>query len=257
MDRSDRFTLGTISIDRISFAEAVNAIGALAISRRGGYVFTPNVDHVVLAETDLEFRAAYRNATLVLADGKPVHWASYLFDKKLPAKVSGSDLIGPVAAMAAQLRLRLYLFGGRPQVAERTAKMLEQNYPGLHIAGYDSPAVDLESPTSEESLSLERLREAQPDLVLVALGTPKQERWIYRHASDLAPALSIGVGASFDFITGDARRAPPQLSALGLEWLYRFVHEPRRLAYRYFWRDPKFLVIVARQLWHKASARAK
>jgi N-acetylglucosaminyldiphosphoundecaprenol N-acetyl-beta-D-mannosaminyltransferase len=221
----------------------------MVAGRRGGYVFTPNVDHVVLAEDLAELRQAYAQANLVVADGQPLLWASWLMGQRLPEKVSGSDLVVPLAALAARRHFRVYLIGGRPGVAERAGRALTQRFPALRVVGSDSPDVNLDLPTLQEAATLRRLKAVRPDLILVAFGSPKQELWIFRHRQDLAPGIAIGVGAAFDFLAGTVRRAPRFLSKLGLEWFFRLLHEPLRLAPRYFLRDPRFLWIMLRQWW--------
>ena len=125
--------------------------------------------------------------------------------------------------------------------------MLRARLPALRIAGVDAPRIAAPD-DAEAAAAADRIRAAHPDLVLVALGCPKQELWIHHHAARLGPAVALGIGASLDFVAGVVRRAPRWVSRLGLEWFYRLVHEPRRLWRRYLVRDPKFLGIVWRQL---------
>src|SRR5207302_3276823 len=129
-----RVRIGELAVDALNFAQALDAIEALI--GRGGAVFTPNVDHVVLAETDAEFRAAYSAAELCLADGMPLVWASRLLGRTLPEKVSGSDLVMPLMQLAARRRWRVYLLGGAPGSAEKAARIFRGM--GVTIAGIDS-----------------------------------------------------------------------------------------------------------------------
>lgn len=246
------FHLGHLEVDDLTLAEALEAIAALVATRRGGTVLTPNVDHVVLVEHDLRLREAYAAATLSLLDGMPLLWASRLLGTPLREKVSGSDLILPLATLAAARGFRLYLLGAEPGVAARAAENLQRAVPGLTIAGTDSPQIALD-PTLAEDAAIARANAAHPDLVLVALGCPKQEIFMHRAAPALRPAVLLGIGASLDFWAGTARRAPAWISASGLEWLYRLAHEPRRLWRRYLVRDPKFLLILLRQLRSRSS----
>jgi len=247
-----RLRVGQISIDRLTFAEALDAIEGLIRAGRGGTVFTPNVDHVVLAEEDELFRSAYRDTDLSLVDGVPVVWASRLLGPRLPEKVAGSDLIRPLAARAATKGWRLYLLGAAPGVAQRVKEILERNYPGIQVVGAGSPNVDLAKDVADQKAVLDEVRASRPDLLFLALGAPKQEIWAHRIRQMLKPAVILGVGGSFDFIAGTAKRAPPWIGDVGFEWLYRLVHEPRRLWKRYLVRDPKFVVILARQMLSNA-----
>jgi N-acetylglucosaminyldiphosphoundecaprenol N-acetyl-beta-D-mannosaminyltransferase len=251
--QNPRVRIGQLDVDAVTFPEALERIASLVESKAGGSVFTPNVDHVVKAEHDVAFRKAYARADLCLADGMPLIWASRLLGTALPEKVSGSDLLLPLMQLAAERRWGVYLVGGGPGVAEESGQRLRAEH-GVRIAGTDSPVVGPDGAADESEQTLERLRAARPDLVLVALGTPKQELWIDRFADQLAPALAIGVGASFDFLTGRVRRAPAWMSRAGVEWLFRLAHEPGRLWRRYLVEDPAFIVIVARG---RRAARAQ
>jgi N-acetylglucosaminyldiphosphoundecaprenol N-acetyl-beta-D-mannosaminyltransferase len=237
--------LGHIWIDALRFDEALAAIETLVSTGAGGAVYTPNVDHVVTAEDDLAFREAYSEASLSLADGQPLVWSARLLGTPLPAKISGSDLTWPLMERASRAGWRVFLLGAGPGVAERAAARLADEL-GVAIAGVDAPHIRLDAPSSETDAIVGWVRAARPDLVLVALGAPKQERWIHQVRFRLRPAVLLGVGASLDFIAGTIPRAPPWMSRLSLEWLYRLVREPRRLAHRYLWKDPRFLAILAR-----------
>jgi N-acetylglucosaminyldiphosphoundecaprenol N-acetyl-beta-D-mannosaminyltransferase len=242
---SARLRVGELSIDRLSFAQALDAIEALVRAGRGGCVFTPNVDHIVLADGDARFRAAYEGASLCLVDGAPVLWASHLLGAPLPEKISGSDLLLPLVQRAAQCGFRVYLLGGDEGVAEAARRRLTAQFPDLAIVGCDASRVNVDA---VDPAILERIERARPDIVLVALGAPKQELFSFEQRARLGSAVCVGVGASLDFVAGVRRRAPSWISKLGLEWLYRLLQEPRRLASRYLLRDPQFLWIVTRQL---------
>jgi len=242
---TSRVLVGKVAIDAVDLEGALEAIERLIRAGHGGTVFTPNVDHIVLADEDPRFRRAYEEASLSLADGMPVLWASKLLGTPLPAKVSGSDLIEPLTERAASRGYRVFLMGGAAGVAEKARQALQARLPTLEVVGTDSSRVELDG--SQDEL-VERIRSARPDIVLVALGAPKQEIWSHERREALAPAVLIGVGAGIDFIAGAQRRAPRWMSESGLEWLYRLARDPRRLAGRYFLRDPWFCWILARQL---------
>jgi N-acetylglucosaminyldiphosphoundecaprenol N-acetyl-beta-D-mannosaminyltransferase len=240
-----RVRIGQLEIDAVTFAEALDRITELVERRRGGAVFTPNVDHVVKAEHDPDFRRAYSHADLCLADGMPLVWASRLLGSPLPEKVSGSDLMHPLMRLAAERQWRVYLLGGRPGVAQEAGEKLTREL-DVTIVGTDSPVVGSDGTDKSSEQTLERLSAASPDLVLVAFGAPKQELWIDRLGEGLGPAVAMGVGGSLDFITGQVRRAPAWMSRAGLEWLFRLLQEPRRMWRRYLVEDPAFITIVAR-----------
>jgi N-acetylglucosaminyldiphosphoundecaprenol N-acetyl-beta-D-mannosaminyltransferase len=246
--------IGEIEMDPLTLAEALEAIEALVRAGRGGTVFTPNVDHFVLAEEDERFRAAYRDTDLSLVDGTPVLWAARALGSRLPEKVSGSDLLLPVVGRAARYGWRVFLLGAGPGVADRVKSILEAEYPGVEIVGTSSPNVDLSKPVGEQMDVIDAVKATRPDVLFLALGSPKQEIWAHRIREAMKPTVVLGVGASFDFVAGTAKRAPRWISDAGLEWLYRLAHEPRRLWRRYLVRDPKFAVIVLRE--SRSNSRA-
>lgn len=238
-----RLRIGKVWIDVLGFDGALRAIEALVDRRQGGSVFTPNVDHVVKAESNASFRRAYDRASLVLADGMPLIWASPLLGCALPERVAGSDLLVPLLELAARRRWRVYLLGGAPGVAEAAAALLA-NQMGVTVVGWDDARIEADGgdPTGQ---SFARVAAARPDLVFVALGPPKQELWIDRATEAIHPAVALGVGASFDFLVGQWKRAPRWMGRVGLEWAYRLAQEPRRLWRRYLVEGPRFLGIVA------------
>ena len=247
-----RVHLGSVDIDDVTLDEALDAICALVERGEGGTVLTPNVDHVVLVEDDPGLREAYADASLSLVDGMPVLWASRLLGTPLREKVSGSDLVLPLMKRAAERGFRVFFLGGAEGVGQRAAEQLQGLVPNLKIVGIDARKIDLQRELPEGDL-IACVRAARPDLVLVALGCPKQEIFMHAAAAALRPAVMLGIGASLDFWAGTAQRAPAWMSEAGLEWLYRLVHEPRRLWRRYLVRDPRFLQIVVGELWSRAT----
>lgn len=243
----DRVRIGELAIDRVTFDGTLQGIVDLVGRGDGGAVFTPNVDHVVKAETNADFRRAYSRADLCLADGMPILWAARLLGSPLPEKVSGSDLVRPLAKLAAEHGWRVYLLGGGPGVVEQAGGMMARDL-GVHVVGTDAPLVAHDGSSVDAEAIVARVVAARPQLVLVALGAPKQELWIDRHRDAIRPAVAMGVGGSLDFLTGRVRRAPQWMSRAGLEWMYRLGQEPRRMWRRYLIEDPRFVAIVGRSL---------
>lgn len=240
-----RLRVGPLWIDCVTLNQALAEIERLVTAREGGFVCTPNVDHVVIAETNGQFRKAYQAASLCLVDGQPLVWASRLLGAALPERVAGSDLVLPLMERAARRNWKVYLLGAAPGVAELAAKQFQTRY-GVRIAGVQAPAISL-IPEQDEPTVLARLRAAEPDLALIALGAPKQEIWIHRNLEALRPTVAIAVGASLDFIAGRVRRCPRWMAAAGLEWVFRMTQQPR-LIRRYLLRDPKIIPIVVRTM---------
>jgi N-acetylglucosaminyldiphosphoundecaprenol N-acetyl-beta-D-mannosaminyltransferase len=246
--KPQRIRVGKLPIDVVDFEGALDVIDRLVRSGEGGTVFTPNVDHIVMAEHNERFQKAYEAASLSLVDGTPVLWASRLLRSPLPVKISGSDLVMPLMERAAERDYRVYFLGGAAGVADIARKKLEAALPRIQIVGIDDSHINVPGDMTETDDIVERIRAARPDLVLVALGAPKQELWSQARLNLLKPAVLIGVGASLDFIAGLQKRAPRWMSKAGVEWLYRLGQEPRRLAGRYLLRDPEFCWILLRQL---------
>jgi N-acetylglucosaminyldiphosphoundecaprenol N-acetyl-beta-D-mannosaminyltransferase len=167
--------------------------------------------------------------------------------------VSGSDLFEPVMRLAGQRGFRVFLLGGEPEVAAAAAARLERDH-GVRIAGVATPRVGLEAGPGDEPI-VEAIRAARPDLLMVCLGAPKGELLIDRVRERIRPAVALQVGASLDFYVGRVRRAPRWMQRAGLEWLFRLLREPRRLAYRYLVQDPRFLLILLRTLRLPRQAR--
>lgn len=251
-----RFTIGRIPIDPVTRAEALAAIDALITRGRGGFVVTPNVDHIVMAHGHEGMRAACAGASLSLADGQPVVWMAKMLGTPVPERVSGSDLIDPLMGYAAARGRRVFFFGTTPAVSHEAERRLVARYPSLRIVGRDCsfwPADDRTAP--DASAVVQAVRRSGADLVIVALNAPRQHLWMARHAQALSPAVAIGLGASLDFVAGAVARAPAWVSHAGLEWLFRLAQEPRRLAYRYLVRDPQILPIFAADVYRKLRGR--
>ena len=251
-----RVKLGHIYAHAIGFQTAIDEIINAAKMGDEGYVVTPNVDHVVLAEDNPELVAAYGNAFLSLADGMPLIWLAKAMGHPLPEKVSGSDLTEPLLARCANENLRVYFLGGMPGVGERAANILRQRYPTLNICGIDAPPLGFDKNTEQETATLEKLRNAAANIVLFALGCPKQELLMHRWKGKMGGAIGLGIGATLDFIAGEVKRAPPWMSNMGAEWLFRLGQDPKRLAKRYLVRDTKFLPIAMRMLRTPKAERA-
>jgi len=243
-----RIWIGRLPFDKVDLAGALSSIEEMIATRAGGMVFTPNVDHVVIAEHHDGFRSAYHRATLCLVDGTPLVWASHLIRQPLPEKVSGSDLVLPLVQRAAQRHWRVFLLGGAPGVGDKAASRLQSMFPGVNIVGTAAPRIDLGAEPREWIAVAAQVAACNPDLVLVGFGAPKQELFCDDVMEVLKPAVLVCVGASVDFIAGVAKRSPPWMSRWGVEWLYRLAHEPRRLAGRYLLRDPEFALILLRQI---------
>ena len=241
-----RLRIGDVWIDAVTFEGALASIAGLVAAGRGGAVFTPNVDHVVNAGRHPKLREAYAAASLSLVDGQPLVWASRLLGVPLPAKISGSDLVPRLLDQALALRHRVFLMGGAPGVADEAAELLRKR--GVEVVGCDGGRFSSDPAPGEEAELVAKINAVRPHLVLVALGSPKQEVWVHRIRDQIIPAVSVAIGASLDFLTGRVKRAPRWMQSAGLEWMHRLAQDPKRLAWRYFVNDPQILIVLARTL---------
>lgn len=250
MLESGRFELGHALIHRDSLEEVAQEVVRLAARAVPAMVVTPNADQVVNLERDPALRDAYAHADVVVPDGMPVVWAAWLLGTPVKERVTGSDLMPRLCALAAQRGLKVFLLGGGEGIAERAAANLVRSHPGLQIAGTACPAPGFEQDPEQDACLVAAIRSSHADFVFVCLGSPKQEVWTCRHLAQFDNGVFLDVGAAIDFCAGTTKRAPGWMQHSGLEWLFRLSHEPRRLAGRYT-RDLYFFVLLARQVWRR------
>lgn len=231
-------------IDNLTMSETLNEIDKLIQKKICSYVITPNVDHIVRLEKDEELQKVYKNASLILTDGKPLIWISKWYKTPIKEKISGSDLFPRVCQLAANKNYTMYLLGAAEGVADTAARNLMKKYPGLNIVGTYSPPFGFEKNEQEMNKIKAQIQDVHPDILIVGLGCPKQEKFMYYHCKELGVPISFGLGASIDFEAGNIKRAPKWMSNHGLEWLYRFSKEPKRLFKRYFVDDIKIIQVA-------------
>ena len=230
-------------IDNVTMDEAVNRIDKLVQAKKPSYVVTPNVDHIVKIENDKEFAQIYEEADLIVADGMPLLWMAKRMGTPLKEKVSGSDLFPRVCEMAAKKGYKMYFLGAAEGVAAKAAENLKAKYPGLQVVGTYSPSYGFEQ-KEDEMKEIERmLKEAAPDILIVCLGCPKQEKFAYKYGRNYGIPVSLGLGASIDFEAGKVKRCPAWMARCGLEWIYRLMKEPKRMYKRYLVDDRKIFGI--------------
>jgi len=218
---------------------------------RGGRLVTCNLDILRQATRDRSIRDLVESADLRVADGMPLLWAAKVQGTPLPERVCGSNLIHSLPAAAAAAGRSIYLLGGDPGTAESAAAALVEASPTLRIVGTHCPPFGFESSAEEMRRIETRIESSGADIVLVALGFPKQERLIERLRSRRPDAWWIGVGISFSFASGAVRRAPRWMQALGLEWVHRVLQEPRRLFKRYFVHDIPYGLALLWRSWRR------
>jgi N-acetylglucosaminyldiphosphoundecaprenol N-acetyl-beta-D-mannosaminyltransferase len=223
-----------LGVHAMSQVECVEHVLSELDAGRGGWVVTPNLDHLRRARRDGEFRALCAEATLRVVDGQLLVWALALQRTPVPERVTGSDLVPALAAAAAARARSVFLLGGNPGTADAAAAVLRARHPGLAVAGTACPPPGFDTDALAMARLARALLDARPDVVSVALGSPKQERVIQHLRRDLPGVWWLGVGIAFSFLAGEVRRAPRWMQHAGLEWLHRVGQEPGRLFARYF-----------------------
>jgi N-acetylglucosaminyldiphosphoundecaprenol N-acetyl-beta-D-mannosaminyltransferase len=245
------FILLGVPIDAYNFSNTVSHLLSLVEAGRASgksyQAATVNTDFLVNSVRDGKLFNLLHHVDWATADGMPVIWAARLLGIHAPERVAGADLVPALAERAAQKGFSIYFYGAAPGVAQRAADILKQRFPGVRVAGVCSPPFTKIEQTDPEII--EAIRAASPDILFVALGHPKQERWIQMYREKLGVPLLMGVGASLDFLAGEQKRAPLWMQQIGLEWLFRLLQEPRRLWQRYFVDMVVFSVLFARQWW--------
>ena len=218
------------------------------------YLVTANVDFTTQANEDEDLRRIVFFADRVVCDGMPLVWLSRLFGYRLRERVAGSDMVPALLEKCAAEGHGVYFFGSDLKTLESAKEIAEERYPGLEICGCDAPPMGAVVEWDNEAICA-RMRASGARLLLVCLGCPKQERWIYSNYVECGIPLSIGVGASLDFITGKQKRAPMWMQKCGMEWFWRMASDPRRLALRYF-KDFIFLFWAVLAEWRLSRGRA-
>jgi N-acetylglucosaminyldiphosphoundecaprenol N-acetyl-beta-D-mannosaminyltransferase len=253
----DAIEMFGLRISRLNRAEVFQRISERIASRAPGIVVTPNVDHICRCHVDPMFREAYASAFLSLPDGMPILWSAKLVGKPLKEKLSGSDMVPLLAEYAANQGHTVFFLGAAEGVAEEAKNELCRRYPKLIVKGVYSPPMHFERNEHENSRVIQLLRNAAPDLCFLALGSPRQEIWMYQHSVLSGVPVMIGVGAGLDFIAGRVRRAPVWMQRVGLEWVWRLCMEPRRLWRRYLVEDSIFFALVWREFWKSRHSDTK
>ena len=235
-----------VEVDAVTLEEAVDLVGEAVDARRGHgaepfQVATINPEFAIRARRDPDFRAVLRRCGLRTADGAGIMLAGRILGHPLPERVPGVELVESVARAAATRGDRVFLLGGAPGVAEAAGERLSAAAPGLALAGTFAG----DSAEAGDAATLGAVKAARADIVLVAFGAPAQELWSARNLAASGAAVAIGVGGTFDYLAGRARRAPGWMRRAGLEWLFRLFREPRRAGRMA--ALPLFLMLVLRQ----------
>jgi N-acetylglucosaminyldiphosphoundecaprenol N-acetyl-beta-D-mannosaminyltransferase len=243
---ADRVDMLGVPLARINMEGALERIDQFIQDRSPHMVVTSDTPSIVRAHDDAEYQEIVRAADMVTADGRGVIWMARVLGLPVTERVSGVDLVERICARAREKAYSVYLLGALPGVAEEAARALESRCPGLKVVGTHHGYFTSE----EEPKVVRRIVEAKPDIIFVALGAPRQEKWIRRHMAELQAPVAIGVGGSFDVLAGRVPRAPQWMQKTGLEWLYRLARDPKRLPR--MWALPRLMWMT---LWEALRRR--
>jgi N-acetylglucosaminyldiphosphoundecaprenol N-acetyl-beta-D-mannosaminyltransferase len=263
MDKTDPLTNSAMAapvailgvpFDSVTTTETIDIVNRMVESGAPHYIATANVDFLVQAAHDVELRRILFDAHLVLCDGTPLLWASRLLGNRLPERVAGSDVVPLLLKEAAEKGYRVYFLGAEPEIAAKAMEKLRAEFPSLQIVGHHSPPFKPLVEMDHEEI-IRRIRAAQPDMLFVGFGCPKQEKWINMHYQRLGVPVCVGVGGTIDFLAGHRRRAPMWMRTAGVEWMYRMAQEPKRLCKRYCIDLWHFGGAILKQWWRLRSRR--
>lgn len=226
-----------IDFDVVTMRDAVDWVFRCAATGRqthSRFVVTPNVSLTVRHQECEEFRRLISAADLTIVDGMPLVTMSRWFGKRLPERVAGSDLVFQLfKAAVEEMPLRIFLLGAAPGVADRAATRIHADWPAVEVVGTCSPEYGFENCSETNNRIVATINAAAPDVLIIGLGAPKQERWAFEHRHELQSAVTLCVGGTIDFLAGEQRRAPRWFRECGVEWIWRLATNPQRLLMRY------------------------
>jgi N-acetylglucosaminyldiphosphoundecaprenol N-acetyl-beta-D-mannosaminyltransferase len=246
VDHGDRVHVGPLALDPLTMKEAVGLVRSFVQteSPKAKLIATANAQFAQVARADHRFHDILDHAEMVVADGMSVVAASRFLGRPLPERINGTDLLVEICREAAATGMSVYFLGGKPHAATGAANQMQARFPLLRVAGVGCPPLGFERNPAESEAVVESIRAAVPDILFVGLGAPKQEFWMEEHGRVLPVKVMVGVGGSFEILSGMIPRAPLWMQRAGMEWLFRLAHEPARLWKRYLFGNAEFIQMV-------------
>ncbi|WP_439443429.1 WecB/TagA/CpsF family glycosyltransferase [Listeria aquatica] len=249
IDSSKRISLLGTNIDCLTMNETLDCIEAYIAQKENIQHIAVNAGKINLMSEDPELQMIANQCPLINADGQSIVWAARFLGYKVPERVAGIDLFIRLVELAAQNKYRIFYFGAEESIVEKVVYIHQKKYPDLEIVGYRNGYFN-----ENQSLQIAKeIADTRPDILFVAFSSPKKEKWIYTYKDVLQVPFSMGVGGSFDVIAGKTKRAPKWMQRMGLEWLYRFMQEPRRMYTRYLKGNWLFL----KKVWFEKKQRGQ
>ena len=245
--KPDRVDVLGVNVHPITLQDATEAIQTWIRDRTPNYVCVTGVHGIMESWRDTNVKKIHNAAGLVTPDGMPLVWLSHLYGFRHATRVYGPDLMLAMTALSAEHGYGNYYLGGGSGTADRLKTVLTRKYPGLQVVGTFSPPFRPMRPEEDENL-VQQINVSRADIVWLGLSCPKQEHWMAAHIGRLDAPVMVGVGAAFDFLSGEKPQAPRWMQRSGTEWLFRMASEPRRLAGRYLKNNPLFLYLIVRQM---------
>ncbi len=239
-------------IDNLSMEETLQRIEGFIESGRPHQHVVVNVDKLVKASKDPELRRIINECALINVDGMPVVWASRLLGKPLKERVAGVDLFESLVKRAAEKEWRVFFLGAQEEIVSGVKNLYEKTLPGLRVAGYRNGYWRSE----EEATVVKLIADSRPDLLFVAISSPKKEEFLSRYQAEMKVPFAMGVGGTFDVVVGNVKRAPIWMRQWSLEWFFRFLQEPGRMFKRYFIDDMFFFWLLSKELFRKLARLA-
>jgi N-acetylglucosaminyldiphosphoundecaprenol N-acetyl-beta-D-mannosaminyltransferase len=232
-----------IALDAVTLRDAVETIDQRIVAGDPYEHVSVNAAKLVRIQNDRLLREAIERCELATADGQAVVWAARLLGHRLPERVAGIDLFRALLALAAERRYRIFVLGARAEVLAEAVRRIEHEHPALDVVGVQHGYYTAD----EEARIVARIRAASPDMLFLAMETPAKEIFLARYREQLGVRFVMGVGGSIDILAGRRRRAPRWMQRTGLEWLFRLLQDPRRLAKRYLVGNTQFMFLVLRE----------
>ena len=241
MNRPESFSILGVSVHNIARSQVLSLAEDFVRSGTPHHLVTVNPEYLVMAQSNRKFHDVLNQADLALIDGAGLAWGAWILGYGKPQRLPGVDVVDWLSGLATDRGLRVFFLGAMPGVAETAAAVLLRKYPKLNVAGTYAGSPN----PSDEQTIIERIEAAKPHLLFVAFGAPAQDLWIHRMQPRLQIPVAMGVGGTFDYLSGTVQRAPRWMQSLGLEWCYRLFREPWR--WRRMLRLPYFVWLIVLQ----------